>query len=122
MSRSLIIVASVLISFHFVVGFPLTGEFELREGDCSNVVVGDVVYENNIDLAAEQFVSRSKHVKWSGDETIYCVLALTSNNASEGSTVAITAGGVGYNNVTLKLQSKTNHGLQYNVTVYGKTE
>ncbi|KAG5866649.1 hypothetical protein JTB14_008314 [Gonioctena quinquepunctata] len=122
MNRTLIIVASVLVSFQFVIGIPLDGDFELFEGNCSNAVLGDIVFEDHINLPVRQFVSRSTHSEWKGDQKIYCVLALTPRDESEGSKVAITEGGVGYDHVTLSLKSKINYGLEYNITVFGKTE
>ncbi|CAH1118254.1 unnamed protein product [Phaedon cochleariae] len=94
--------------------------FELHAGNCSKAVASDIVFQDHLRLFAIPFVHRSGLSSWYGNEKIYCILALSARDESEGSTVSIKDGGLGQYRVTLEMVSEVNHGLEYNIVVYGK--
>nr|CAI5844051.1 unnamed protein product [Callosobruchus analis] len=93
--------------------------FEIRSGNCRNATMATLVYQDHVHKSRLPFSTREAKVEWFGDETIYCVMALSEKEPSKGSTVEITEGGVGHNYVKLQMKSAKNHGLEYNVQVFG---
>nr|CAH7760456.1 unnamed protein product [Callosobruchus chinensis] len=93
--------------------------YEIRAGNCSNATMATMVFQDHVHKSRMPFATREAKVEWFGDETIYCVMALSEKDASKGSTVEIVKGGVGHNFVSLQMKSAKNHGLEYNVQVFG---
>nr|XP_023012479.1 uncharacterized protein LOC111502600 [Leptinotarsa decemlineata] len=116
---SLIFVACAL-SCKFVHGVNDPREqFEIRDGYCTNAVMGDLVFQDHVHLTRIPFMTRNTTTQWHGDKNIYCILALSAKPASKGSTVFVKEGGLGHSFVTLEFHSTKNHGLEYSVQVFG---
>ncbi|CAH1105498.1 unnamed protein product [Psylliodes chrysocephalus] len=124
MSRLIFIAAlAAFISLNFVYGKSVANKgpsFEIKDGNCTNAVLGDVVHKDHVHRYPVPFVKRDDKSHWAGDKKIYCVLALSQESESEGSTVEIKEGGVGHTFVTLKIKSKKSHGYEYNIQVFAK--
>ncbi|VEN40926.1 unnamed protein product [Callosobruchus maculatus] len=101
--------------------FPLRNpSHEIRSGNCTNTTMSSLVYTEHVHKPGNSFTTREAEVKWVGNETIYCVMALSEKKEANWSTVEIEWGGVGHEFVILKMKSALNHGLEYNVKVFGK--
>ncbi|VEN55769.1 unnamed protein product [Callosobruchus maculatus] len=93
---------------------------EISNGTCTNATMGTLVFEKYVYRIGLPFLTREAAVKWSGNETIYCVMATpVKGESSEGSTAEIVEGGVGHHNVSLVLKSAPGYGFTYNVYVFG---
>ncbi|KAG5879915.1 hypothetical protein JTB14_014388 [Gonioctena quinquepunctata] len=95
-------------------------KFELREGNCSKAIMGDLVFQDHVHLKRVPFISRETTSSWHGDQKIYCILALSQKDSSVNSTISVADGGVNHTHVTLEMHSKKNHGLEYNIQIFGK--
>ncbi|KAG5879912.1 hypothetical protein JTB14_014385 [Gonioctena quinquepunctata] len=119
MSRTLIIVICLLVAFQFAEVVE-SGQFEIRDGDCTNARVEDMVFRDRVQYNAIPFIEGTKTSNWYGDPVIYCVMAMSLIPQSEGSTVTIKEGGVGHSFVTLEMHTKRGHGFDYNINVFAK--
>ncbi|CAH1105499.1 unnamed protein product [Psylliodes chrysocephalus] len=118
-----IAVLSAFISLQFVYSKSIanTGpSFEIKDGNCSNAGLDDLVFKDHLHKYPIPFIKRDDKSHYAGDKKIYCVVALSQQEESEGSTVEITEGGANHTFVTLKLQSKKSHGFEYNIQVFAK--
>ncbi|KAG5879914.1 hypothetical protein JTB14_014387 [Gonioctena quinquepunctata] len=95
-------------------------KFELREGNCSKAIIGDLVFQDHVHLWGVPFISRNTTSSWQGDPKIYCILALSQKDITVGSTIFVKDGGVNHTYVTLEMHSKKNNGLEYNIQIFGK--
>nr|XP_023012480.1 uncharacterized protein LOC111502601 [Leptinotarsa decemlineata] len=119
MIKTFVVVFAIACQFAFGIVDPKE-QFEIREGNCSNARLRDLVFEDNVDLMGIPFITRNTTSTWYGDQIIYCILALSQNPESNGSTVFIKEGGVNHSYVTLEFHSTKNHGLEYNIKVFGR--
>ncbi|XP_074042136.1 uncharacterized protein [Leptinotarsa decemlineata] len=121
MSRFLVVVWALVLALQIVHGNNAPKEqFELHEGNCSRALIGDMVFLDHVQLSRLPLVGRNTTTSWYGDQKIYCILALGGKQTSKDSTVLIKEGGINHTFVTLEFHSQKNHGLEYNVQVFGK--
>nr|CAI5844054.1 unnamed protein product [Callosobruchus analis] len=110
---------AVDLSFLLSLGDP---SYEIRDGNCTNATLATLVYQEHVHKFGIPFFTRKAEVQWSGNETIYCLMVLSDNEESEGSTVETVEGGVGHHNVSLVLKSSEGHSLKYNVQIFGNNK
>ncbi|KAG5866646.1 hypothetical protein JTB14_008311 [Gonioctena quinquepunctata] len=122
MSKTLIIAVCLLVAFQFATGTSLKGDFQwqINEGDCRNALPEDRVFDDLIEHHAFPFIKGSKTSQWSGSGKIYCVVAISLLEESEGSTAAITSGGVGESSITIEMHSASGKGFQYTINIFAK--
>ncbi|CAH1992676.1 unnamed protein product [Acanthoscelides obtectus] len=95
-------------------------KWEIRDGNCTHATMTDLIYQEHVHKHRLPFSTRDATVEWFGDENIYCVMAISEKVQATGSTVEILRGGVGHNFVSLHMKSAKNHGLEYNIQIFGK--
>ncbi|XP_018564453.1 uncharacterized protein LOC108905877 [Anoplophora glabripennis] len=123
---SLVVILVVCVVAHFVHGTDTVeetvkaddGEYEIITGDCNTALAKEMVYREHVQKTALPLVSRDAKSSWSGNARIYCLKVLNQKDESNGSTCAITDGGIGFDHVTIEMHSKANHGLEFDIEIY----
>ncbi|XP_056638783.1 uncharacterized protein LOC130446504 [Diorhabda sublineata] len=95
-----------------------TADLNIESGNCSNTNPENMVHNAHVHKQAIPFIVRDVSDEWYGDETIYCVRAISLKDKTEGSTAWITDGGVNHSYVSIEMQSGRGKGLEYNITVF----
>ncbi|CAH1114987.1 unnamed protein product [Psylliodes chrysocephalus] len=93
---------------------------DIKNGNCVIATPADLVKTEHVHKTGIPFMTRSATSEWLGNKKIYCLQVMNQKPSSDGSTVSITSGGVGYNFVKLAMKSTKGHGLDYNIQIYAK--
>ncbi|KAJ8955770.1 hypothetical protein NQ318_008644 [Aromia moschata] len=97
------------------------GTYEIISGNCSIALAADIIFTDHVHKLLIPFVQRNATSSWHGDQKIYCLEVLNedSDNSTRG-TAFVKEGGVGHTFVTIEMHSKTSHGMEFDIMVYGK--
>nr|CAH7760460.1 unnamed protein product [Callosobruchus chinensis] len=120
--KQLLFLFVAIAAFAPIFCFTVEGKpsFEIKDGNCTTAVMGDLVFLHYTDKWPMPFVERSDVVKHYGDEKIYCVTVISEQHEHSNSTAEITKGGVNHSFVEISLHSDVGYGYAYIVHVFGK--
>ncbi|KAM3966997.1 uncharacterized protein ACR2FA_011880 [Aphomia sociella] len=90
---------------------------------CEHLIMGDVnnrqlIYHTTAQYDAFPFMKRVKTVFYSNTEQKVIKSILVYDNMYSKATASITAGGIGYTYVNLRLKSERGRGLDYDIGLY----
>ncbi|CAH0674032.1 unnamed protein product [Spodoptera exigua] len=89
---------------------------------CDHLILGNtnnnqnMIYHTTAHYAAIPFIKRVKNIFYSGNAVINSILAY--DNKHTNASAAVTAGGIGYTYVNLRLKSARGKELDYDIGIY----
>ncbi|XP_069357567.1 uncharacterized protein [Maniola hyperantus] len=90
---------------------------------CEHLILGDadkkqLIYHTKAEYAAVPFIKRVKEVFFSSPDQRIISAIMAYDNLHTSATATVTAGGIGYSYVNLKLKSQRGEGLEYDIGIY----
>uniref|UniRef100_A0A6P7GH61 Uncharacterized protein LOC114338084 isoform X2 n=1 Tax=Diabrotica virgifera virgifera TaxID=50390 RepID=A0A6P7GH61_DIAVI len=121
--KHLLIFIVCLISTQLITCLPTSsndGQHDIIEGNCANPDPEKIVYRDHVEKMAIPFIVRDNTNEWRGDANIFCVMVISEQDESKGSTARITEGGVDHHFITIELESGRGNALDYNIKIYAE--
>ncbi|XP_013192381.1 uncharacterized protein LOC106136395 [Amyelois transitella] len=90
---------------------------------CDHLILGDpnnkqLIYHIVAEYSAYPFLKRTKDVFYSNPEQRIISTILAYDNLQSKATATVTAGGVGYSFVNIRMDSERGKGLEYDIGIY----